>query len=132
MSTRCLIVKDYGNKFKAIYCHWDGYPEYTGDMLETYYNNDSIIDELLELGDISYLGKRISPYANEEHSFDSPIKDVTLAYCRDRGEEKYIREFKNLNQVINNAKDSWCEYLYLWRNNIWEVYEREEDGYEIL
>ncbi len=123
MSTRCLIIKDYGNKFKAIYCHWDGYPSYTGNMLDEYYKDDSVIDELLALGDISYLAKNVKSKSNETHSFENPVKDVVVAYHRDRGEDICIREFENLTQLFDNAHDSWCEFLYLWRNNEWEVYE---------
>jgi hypothetical protein len=123
MSTRCLIAKDYGNKFKAIYCHWDGYPSYTGIMLYEYYKDDSVIDELLALGDISYLAKNIKPKPNEIHSFENPVKDVVVAYHRDRGEDICIREFENLTQLFDNAHDSWCEFLYLWRNQEWEVYD---------
>ena len=128
MSTRSMIAKDYGDKIKAIYCHWDGYPEHNGILLDTYYDNDSIIDELIELGDISYLAKNVKPKADEAHSFENPIKDVVVAYHRDRGEEKCIREFENLYQLFNNANDSWCDYIYVWKNNMWEIYQIEEGG----
>ena len=123
MSTRCMIGKVYDGKVKAIYCHWDGYPSRTGKILDKYYTKDSVIDELLELGDISYLAKNVKPKPNETHSFENPVKDVVVAYHRDRGEDMYIREFENLTQLFDNAHDSWCEFLYLWRNNEWEIYE---------
>lgn len=132
MSTRSMIAKDYGDKIKAIYCHWDGYPEHNGVLLDVYYDNDSIIDELIELGDISYLDKNVKPKANETHSFEHPAEGVVVAYCRDRGEEKCIREFENLNRLLVNAKDSWCEYVYVWKDNMWSIYKIGEDSYEIL
>lgn len=123
MSTRSMIGKVYNGKVKAIYCHWDGYPSYTGNILKTYYNNDEIIDELIGLGSLSYIAPRIKPNEGEEHSFECPAKDVTVAYHRDRGEDICIREFENLTQLFDNAHDSWCEFLYLWRNQEWEVYD---------
>ena len=53
MSTRSMIGKDYGDEIKAIYCHWDGYPEHTGQILKDYYNSDTMVDKLIALGDIS-------------------------------------------------------------------------------
>ena len=126
MSTRCMIGKVYDGKVKAIYCHWDGYPSYTGNILETYYNNDEIIDELIELGGLSCIRPRIKPNADEEHSFTNPIDDVTIAYHRDRGEDKDIYDYNNINDFLYELRDStsWIEYVYLWNNGAWEIYER--------
>lgn len=59
MSTRSLIGKDYGNEIKAIYCHFDGYPQHNGAILKECYSDDGKIDELIRLGDISSLGPKI-------------------------------------------------------------------------
>lgn len=127
MSTRSMIGKVYDGKVKAIYCHWDGYPSYTGNMLETYYNNDEIIDELIGLGSLSYIAPRIKPNEGEEHSFECPAKDVTVAYHRDRGEDMQVYEYDSIDKFLYEIYDatSWIEYLYLWNNGAWEVYERE-------
>lgn len=127
MSTRSMIGKVYDGKVKAIYCHWDGYPSYTGNMLETYYNNDEIIDELIGLGSLSYIAPRIKPNEGEEHSFECPAKDVTVAYHRDRGEDIQVYEYDSIDKFLYEIYDttSWIEYLYLWNNGAWEVYERE-------
>lgn len=127
MSTRSMIGKVYDGKVKAIYCHWDGYPSYTGNILETYYNNDEIIDELIGLGSLSYIAPRIKPNEGEEHSFECPAKDVTVAYHRDRGEDIQFYEYDSIDKFLYEIYDSasWIEYLYLWDNGAWEVYERE-------
>lgn len=127
MSTRSMIGKVYDGKVKAIYCHWDGYPSYTGNMLETYYNNDEIIDELIGLGSLSYIAPRIKPNEGEEHSFECPAKDVTVAYHRDRGEDMQFYEYDSIDKFLYEMYDStsWIEYLYLWDNGAWKVYERE-------
>ena len=127
MSTRSMIGKVYDGKVKAIYCHWDGYPSYTGNMLETYYNNDEIIDELIGLGSLSYIAPRIKPNEGEEHSFECPAKDVTVAYHRDRGEDIQFYEYDSIDKFLYEIYDStsWIEYLYLWDNGAWKVYERE-------
>ena len=68
--SRIGIVKEDGT-VASIYCHWDGYPEHNGQILLDNYDYE-MAQELIELGDISSLGK---------------TPDHTEAYCRDRGEE---------------------------------------------
>lgn len=120
MSTRSRIGILYGDgdklKVKTIYCHSDGYPEYNGAMLMEYYNNNARTEELLELGDISSLRKKIS--TSEKHDFYNPQEDVTIAYHRDRGEQKHILEmdFEDFKKYL---KDSDIEYCYLRFRDEW-------------
>lgn len=58
MSTRSYIGKWDGDSIKAIYCHFDGYPNGVGRMLKEHYNSDDKIDELISLGGISSLGEK--------------------------------------------------------------------------
>lgn len=86
-STRAVIA--YGEiedlVESAIYVHFDGYPEYTGKTLLTYYNGPSLID-LFELGDIRFLEANVNdckPY----HSYDyddvvDEFEDDPEAFCR--------------------------------------------------
>ncbi len=89
MSThaRIRMILPFGEKSKAIYVHWDGYPDHMLPLLNTYYNTVEKAEELLSLGDLSYLDKKVKPDADETHSFNRPAKDVTIAYHRDRGED---------------------------------------------
>lgn len=127
MSTNCLIGKSYGDKIKAIYCHWDGYPSHVGEILKEYYNNDSIIDKLINLGDISCLEKNIEPLEGQQHSFDSPAPNVTIAYHRDRGEDKYIRDYSDEDSFKEELKSFSCNYLYLWDDNEWKIFDNSYD-----
>lgn len=95
MSTRSRIGMEYtdmnGNrKVKSIYCHFDGYPHGVGQTLMEHYDREKT-EQLIELGDISYLEKEVSRLTPNDgtrpHSFDHPIPGVTVAYHRDRGEE---------------------------------------------
>ena len=126
MSTRSYIGKldDKTNDVKFIYCHWDGYPEYVGYTLDTYYKDPKKVDDLLALGDISSLKEKIIPVG--EHSFDNPEEDVTIAYCRDR-RESYDDVAPKHTQLANYAKgDSMIDYLYLYKDGNW--YVDREDG----
>ena len=39
MATRSLIAKQTNEGYKAVYCHWDGYPSHTGAVLVENYNS---------------------------------------------------------------------------------------------
>lgn len=128
MSTNCLIGKLYGDQVKAIYCHYDGYPSYMEGMLKDYYDNDSIIDKLISLGDISCLKKDIEPKEGQNHSFEHPAENVTIAYHRDRGEDLYIREFSDEQCFKEELKYNFS-YLYLWKDDDWIIFSAEDDNY---
>ena len=120
MSTRSRIGIVYsekeGLKVKSIYCHWDGYLEYNGAMLMKYYNNYGRTEQLIELGDISCLRPKIS--TKEEHTFDNPQEDVTVAYHRDRGEELRIHE-EYFENFVENIVESDIEFVYLRFRDEW-------------
>lgn len=59
MSTKCIIAINDGKSVKAIYCHWDGYPRWTGRILNENYTDANKINRLIKLGDIDFLGKSI-------------------------------------------------------------------------
>lgn len=129
MGTRSRIGIVYGGndgklKVRSIYCHWDGYPEYNGKMLMEYYNNNARAEELIDLGDISSLRKKIS--TKEPHSFDNPQKDVTVAYARDRGEEKRILEM-DFDDFKEYLRKSDIEFVYLRYRDEWLYAEVEYD-----
>lgn len=60
MSTRCLIGTQYGASIKAIYCHNDGYLSNVGELLKNNYNTDFLVKDMLDLGDLSVLGKYLT------------------------------------------------------------------------
>ena len=121
MSTRCFIGKldEKSNDVKFIYCHWDGYPEYVGYILDTYYKDAGKVEDLLDLGDISSLKEEVSPspfYKEED------IKDkVTVAYFRDKGGEWDSIAPKH-TQLANYEKgENTIDYLYLYKDGNWYV-----------
>lgn len=58
MATRAYIIRrNTDGSLDCIYNHYDGYPLGVGVMLRDYYQNPDIVNRLINLGDISYLGK---------------------------------------------------------------------------
>ena len=130
MSTRSAIgIKNKKGEVKAIYCHFDGYPEYVGKVLVENYDTTEKVEELLALGDLSSLGERVKPNENETHTFENSVDDVTVAYHRDRGEELIAaRTYSSIGKFIRAFEDAWCEFFYVFDNNEWYVYTKVNDG----
>lgn len=123
MSTRSNIgILEKDGKVTYIYCHWDGYVEYVGAVLNEFYNTDEKIRELIALGAISSLGKYINPPEGKIHTFDNPLDDVTVAYCRDRKETRNIDAEIAVNEkeyLLKNPRWNGAEFTYLWKDGKW-------------
>lgn len=111
MATRSSIAKMHEDgKVEVIYCHWDGYLENNGKILKENYNNQEMVDKLLQNGNLSSLSKEI-----ESCQF----------YIRDRKEDVSW----NLAKIIDfdeYQKDHIEDYNYLWRDNKWFYSEYEK------
>ena len=106
MSTRSTIwIKNADETYDGVYCHYDGYLSEVGLLLYLHYNTEEKIRALISLGSLSSLGESID--CPKEHSYQNPVKGVTVAYHRDRGEGLHIYhadsklELKNLSERFN-------------------------------
>lgn len=124
MSTRSLIAMQIEeNQYRTIYCHSDGYLTYNGAMLLDYYNTPEKVKELIDLGSISFLAKKLNPDPSKPHSFNfgERQEDVVVAYGRDRGEKDV--EAKNKTLVELNDPNTWAEYIYIFtQDNKWSYF----------
>ena len=110
MGTRSTIAMSEGFKVKAIYCHWDGYPEGVGATLAEHYTEAKKVRQLLELGNISALRQEIG----EAQDFNKPKEEWSVAYGRDRGETgQEARTFTSVSDWLENF-NSGEEYFYLY------------------
>jgi hypothetical protein len=125
MATRSTIaVKTKDNAVRSIYCHYDGYPEHMLPTLKEHYTDAEKIIDLIELGDISYLAEEVG---TEKQDFESPTQGITLAYGRDRGETGVdTATHTDLEGWLEDRKESWCVYGYLWTGTEWEVFDLED------
>ena len=113
MATRSLIAKQVGeDKFRTIYCHWDGYLEHNGKVLLEHYNTHEKLDELLGLGSISFLAPKVNPDPDKPHTFENPQQDVVQAYARDRGDEFHPAQDLSYQELTDER--SWADYVYVF------------------
>jgi len=109
MATPCSIRMELPTgESKSVYCHWDGYPGHTGRILSECYNTTEKVRELLELGSLSVLGKKVKPDAGDNHSFENPTEGVTIAFHRDRGDDLHTADV-----------GTGYAYNYKWDGKIW-------------
>lgn len=122
MATRSFIAQKLpSGSFRAVYCHWDGYPENNGLLLHSYYSNAAKVEELLALGSLFSLGKRVNPTLST-HSYDKPEDGVTVAYHRDRGEDlRPASDYADLAAVKAACSEAGGEFLYIWDGTSWSV-----------
>jgi len=99
MSTRSTVGIKSGDKFIAIYIHYDGYPEH---MLKNLPTNMSDITDMIYQGDGSFLE-------------DGVVFKNAPDY---EGPTEYHSKFN----WLDSKKQNWCEWYYLWdnENEKWE------------
>ena len=119
MATRSNIaIVNQDKSISSIYCHWDGYPEYVGKLLLNHYTTSDIVNELLNLGNLSILAENVNPTG--PHSFRNPERGVCVAYGRERGEKSQEAiVFEDLGEFEDSASNSWADYQYLFDNGKW-------------
>ena len=122
MGTRSRIgiqLKD--DSILSIYQHWDGYPEWTGRILNTHYNSREKVTELIDGGDCSsiwtnerWTGKKLAPYVTEIKE----EKEYGPQYYSGRNEDCPPRLDDNVFEYLNKENNE--EYAYIWTvNNRW-------------
>lgn len=121
MATRSIIaILNNDGTITAISCHWDGYLEWSGQILSDYYQYQLKVKELIRGGNLSSLRQKIEP--NGEHTFENPQNDVCIYYHRDRGENWEINKPKNYNgldELWDMFWDSDKEFLYIYIGDDW-------------
>ena len=125
MGTRSTIALEYADgTVGQVYCHWDGYLENNGMILYKHYVDPFKTRELMDLGDISSLGKNIgeqhpfSPHFDEGSriAYDlAQAQGATTFYGRDRGENgTSAKKFVDFQDYL--AHHQYEEYDYILRN----------------
>ena len=105
MSTRSFIVLANDDKsYDSIYCHWDGYPEFTGNYLYKNYKTYNDVRKLIDMGDRSSIDKDDSVYKESKGLFG---------------------HYVTLDDLIMAYENSWCEYLYIFIGDKWCLWEDE-------
>jgi len=120
MSTSAAIIEKTETGYRGIYCNFDGYPAGVGKILKEHYQDPVKVSELIDLGEISSLGKRVDPIA--EHSWKNPEQGTTVAYHRDRGEKLILAKGCETYKEVVHAIGA--NYSYLFEDSIWKLNDK--------
>lgn len=125
MSTHAYIAEKIdNNQVRVIYCHTDGYLEWTGDLLSRCYNTPEKVKELIDLGDLSILYERLNPDPSKPHGFEYDLRQpgVTVAYGRDRGETDTQAQTCSISEL----EEVPCSFSYLFDGDKWLYYDGKQ------
>ncbi len=130
MATCSAIAVTHGTVVKGVYCHWDGYIDHNGVILQEHYDSAKA-NHLVALGDVSSL----RPEIGEKHAFSQfelpkeeveAFKALTENWCtfygRDRGETGTSwKVFADADEFMAHFDGCGCEYFYLMHEGVWYV-----------
>lgn len=128
MATRSTIALEHADgSVQQVYCHFDGYIENNGKILQAQYADPDKLSKLIELGDLSSLGMDIGT----KHDFEYYGSDICTFYGRDRDEDNVeARRFENYDDYVTNLQAE--EYNYILRpvdgQYVWFVSHYESQG----
>jgi hypothetical protein len=113
MGTRSAIGMQFGDIVKAVYCHWDGYPENNGRILIENYTARTKTAHLISLGNLSVLGPMVEPDPEFPHTKHQPQRDVCVFKGRDYDEPGNEYQVFDCSEEYRCEFGSDVEYLYL-------------------
>ena len=121
MGTRSRVAVMHGDVCKSVYCHYDGYLDYTGRILLSHYDSTAA-NALIARGD------------------NSGVKEILeeMNFYEDReAEGEDVEEFVNstpwavahsFEEFLDQVQGCYGEYYYVMRDGVWyagAVYETE-------
>jgi hypothetical protein len=112
MGTRSRVAVMHGDVCKSVYCHYDGYLDYTGRILQEHYDSTRAND-LVSRGDNSGVKETIAEMNFYSERGETDV-DWQVAHS--------FREF------LDQVQACFAEYYYVMRDGEWYagcVYETE-------
>jgi hypothetical protein len=93
----------HGDVCKSVYCHYDGYLDYTGRILNKYYDS-TLANQLIARGDNSGVKETL-----EEMNFYA-----------DRGEDNVSWQVAHtFEEFLEQVNGCWSEYYYVMKDGVW-------------
>jgi hypothetical protein len=130
MGTRSVIGIIENDVCKSVYCHWDGYLDHNGQILQAFYNTTDKVEQLIAQGDISSLGAEIGTKHNfgdravylENTDLTTSVATMCTFYARDRDEVGCeASTTQNFSQFMDRVNGCGAEYYYIMKDGVWYV-----------
>lgn len=126
MGTRSRIAVMHGTVCKSVYCHWDGYLEHNGAILQEHYDS-SLANQLVAMGDLSSLRPEIGvkhPFScldpEAGSNYEQLYGNMCTFYDRDRGETECTwKVAHSFDEFLEQVDACGGEYYYVMENGVW-------------
>ncbi len=103
MGTRSLVGVMHGTVCKSVYCHYDGYLSYTGEILNRRYDS-SMANALVARGDNSGVKENLE----------------LMNFYGERGEDNTSWSVTHtFEEFLEEVRGRGCEYYYVMRDGVW-------------
>ena len=125
MGTRSRVGVMHGTVCKSVYCHYDGYLSYTGEILNKHYDS-SMANALVARGDNSGVKETLEDMNFYEDREESAEDRALIAASGIELEE--VNEFlkstpwevaHSFEEFLDQVEGSGCEYYYVMRDGVW-------------
>lgn len=128
MATRGTIsILNLDGTVETVYSHWDNYLECNGAILQKYYNTTESVQNLIDNGDISSLGRKVS---DTKLDFDGKDHDYTRFYSY-RNENCPKRVWSSLDDYYKNQQTEEYNYMFNVEDGVWSVTYYENDWQDL-
>tara|TARA_B100001093_G_C26555991_1_gene896568 strand:+ start:79 stop:621 length:543 start_codon:yes stop_codon:yes gene_type:complete len=112
MSTRSRIgILNQNGTVESVYCHQDGYPEYTGFILENFYTNEKLVRNLLSKGDLSNIATSYN-WKQEKEINEKGYEVLSVLTYAQRDQTLTSEKHDDITEFLKF--DSADEYKYLF------------------
>jgi hypothetical protein len=98
MGTRSTIALEFADgTVEQVYCHWDGYLEHNGKILQEHYSDPFKLRDLIDLGGFS--------------SLEATVEGTAATAYTQRGEDLSINKFKDIEDYYANVYGEEYDYI---------------------
>ena len=98
MGTRSTIALEFADgTVEQVYCHWDGYLEHNGQILQKHYMDPFKVRDLINLGGFS--------------SLDTTVEATAVTAYTQRGETKRVEKFIDYEDYVDNFQHEEYDYI---------------------
>ena len=123
MATRSRIgIQLEDDSILSVYHHWDGYPAWLGQILQTHYNTKEKVADLIDGGNMSSCwSDNVYDYEKQEYVKRDPQPEYY------GGDDETPQLHKTMTEYFDCSNDCWGEYAYIFNKGEWFCYNTSDN-----
>lgn len=122
MATRSTIALEYADgSVGQIYCHWDGYLDHNGAILQEHYKDPFKVRELLDGGDTSTLSETVEGC----EFYSKRGEDCPQRTYKDFAEYRKEAQFEEYNYILRRDGKWYVEFYGEFDGLLTEAFAKE-------